>query len=281
MLQISRIGVVPTLLFLVTICYSTVAAAQAPEPTPQQRAAMGMLMSMAEQLGSSAKFQVDLRVSYDAVQADGQKIEFGEQRRISLERPTLLLVDERASDGAGSMTLFDGEWITVSNAREKVYARAPQPGDIDQSVQYFVRDLGMRMPLAAMLTTRFPQELEKRVLEISHVEQTDFLGVPADHLAGRMKDVDFQVWISAGQRPVPLRIVITYRKEPGQPQFRADFTDWKFNPSFLHKTFRFDPAPGAREVPLVAQFILESQGGEATAAPAATGDAPTAKGEQP
>jgi Predicted periplasmic protein (DUF2092) len=42
--------------------------------------------------------------------------------------------------------------------------------------------------------------------------------------------VDFQLWIADGDQPLPLRAVLTYRREAGQPQFRAQFSDWNFEP---------------------------------------------------
>jgi hypothetical protein len=242
-----------------------------------QQAAKALLMNMATQLGEAKKFQVDVLVGYDTMQADGQKIEFGEKRRLSLERPSLLLSEEQNSNGVGEAILFDGEWITVSDSAAGVYARAAQPGDIDVSIKYFLSDLHMRLPLAIMLKTDFAQEIDKRLLDIAYVEETDILGEPTDHLAGRTKDVDFQVWITKDAQALPLRIVLTYRELPGQPQFRANFSQWNFNPSFLQKTFRFEPPVNAHEVPLVAAFTAANpapDAGSEEAAPSSTGEEP-------
>jgi hypothetical protein len=246
------------------------------EFTESQQMANDLLLNMATQLGTAERFQVDMRIGYDVLQANGQKIEFGEQRRLYVERPSLLLSDVQNSDGAGEAILFDGKWITVSNMGAKVYARAPQPGDIDNTLMYFLNVLHMRLPLAAMLMSRFPEILEKRLVDIDYVEETNILGEPADHIAGRTKDVDFQVWISKGNQNLPLRIILTYREATGQPQFWANFSKWNLRPSFLQKTFRFEPPPGAREVPLVASFTAHaaSGAGAANPAPSSAGDKP-------
>jgi len=247
-----------------------------PAAADSEQLADAALLRMATDLAGAQRFQVDITASYDTVQSDGQKIEFGEKRQLFVERPSLLLSETHYSDGAVDYLLFDGERISISNTRQKVYARAPQPGDIDATLKYFLGGLNMRLPLAIMLMSSFPEEIENRVLEIALVEETDFLGEPAQHLAGRTRDVDFQIWISKGKRPVPLRVVLTYRQVPGQPQFRADFSNWKFNPSFLQRMFRFEPQPGARELPFAASFTVD------TAAPEdATATTPPSTGEQP
>jgi hypothetical protein len=175
------------------------------------------------------------------------------------------------SNGTGESVLFDGEWITVADNTANVYSRAPQPGDIDATITYFLNGLHLRLPLAMMLMSRFPQELEARMRDIEYVEETNILGEPTHHIAGRTKDVDFQAWIATGKRALPLRIVLTYRTQPAQPQFFANFSNWNFNPSFAHKTFRFEPAAGAREIPLVASFTAEPTNG---AAPSTSGEQP-------
>lgn len=240
-------------------------------PEDSQQTAMALLLDMATQLGDAPKFQVEMLVGYDAVQSDGQKIQFGEQRQVSVERPLLMLNDVRQSDGSQESILFDGKTISVSDSGENVFATAPQPGDIDATVKYFVGQLNMRLPLGAMLMSGFAQELQNRVTEIALVEETDILGEPANHLAGRMKNIDFQVWISADKRALPLRIIITYRQDAGQPQFRANFVNWNFNPSFLQKTFRFEPPTGAREVPFAAAFTPVAA---IDPSPKSTGDQP-------
>ena len=56
---------------------------------------------------------------------------------------------------------FDDSKVTIWDAETGVYAQADQPGSVDDATVYFVRDLQMRLPLAPLLTTRFPAELER------------------------------------------------------------------------------------------------------------------------
>jgi hypothetical protein len=72
------------------------------------------------------------------VQTDGQKIEFGETRRVSLARPDRLRIEEVASDGLSDLALFDGKQITVLSADDNVYAQAPQPPSLEDALVYYV-----------------------------------------------------------------------------------------------------------------------------------------------
>lgn len=248
-------------------------AAEAGERSESQESAGELLAGMADYLAGLPGFKVSLVCSYDVVQDSGQKIEFSELRKVSLARPDKLRIEQIGSDGAQDLVVFDGKDITIYNDQLDVFSQAPQPGSIDDSVVYFVRDLGIRLPLSAMLSSRLPEELEYRVKSVDYVEFTDILGPPAHHIAARSNTVDFQVWITDSERPLPLRVVITYKTEPGQPQFRALFLDWDEQSPTVSETFRFEPPADARKI------LFAVQGPAAGASSTAPATEP--KGNQP
>jgi hypothetical protein len=236
----------------------TSAPAAATESESQQFA-RSRLMDMAKFLAGTKKFSATLRAGYDVVQKNGQKIEFGEIRELAVQRPNLARIEQRASHGGRDLMLFDGKLITMFNGDAGAYAQAPQPGDIDATVVYFKRDLKMRLPLAPLLMTHLPEELQSRVQSIDYVEYTEIMGEPAHHIAARTANVDFQVWIADSKRPLPLRIVMTYPKADGQPQFWAEFSKWNLSPRFGKAVFEFKPPADAKKIVFAVQ--IQSQPG--------------------
>jgi hypothetical protein len=227
-------------------------------------------MRMADYLSKAPAWSVTLHTSYDAVQRDGYKVEWNEIRTVTLSRPDRLRIDGERSDGARSLVLFDGKEITTFDESARVYAQAPHPGNIDDAVVYFVHGLGMRMPLAVMLLDRLPAELQQRVQFVKYVEKTTTLGAPAYHIAAKTATVDFQLWIAEGDRPLPMRVVLTYRNTRGQPQFRTQFSDWNLDIKPAASLFAFTPPAGAKKIPFAATL--------ATIAPARQGSAARMKG---
>lgn len=217
------------------------------EMNPQQ-----ILFHASDFLGSLPGYRVTIRSSYDTIQADGQRIEFGEKRQILLKRPDRLRVESLASDGDLNLLLFDGQTITAYKEAEKVYARVAQPGSVDAAVVYLVRDLQVRLPLARLLLTSVTKELQRQVESVRFVEEDLLYEEPVDHLAVRFAEVDAQIWIMQGDHPLPRRIVITYKNDPGQPQFRADFTDWEIKPEISSEAFIFSPPEGVEEILFLA-----------------------------
>lgn len=229
--------------------------------------ARAILMEMAEFISKVPAFSVTLRSAYDAIQEDGQYLEFGERRHILLQRPDQLRVETVRSDGEHNLLLFDGEKITGFKADDNIFAQVEKPGTIDETLIYLVRDLQFKLPLARMLHTGFAQQLEKMITAVSYVEENVLFGVVTDHLAVRAENIDMQLWVAQGDEPLPRRIVITYMNAPGQPQFRGDFTDWSIEPKVAADSFTFTPPADAEKVPVIARVrekgsIPGQKGGE-------------------
>lgn len=216
--------------------------------------AKAILMRMADFMAKAPGFSVGLRSSYDVYQQSGEKIEFSQKRKITVVRPDRLRVEVEESNADRHLVVYDGKQISIASPNQNVYAQTPKPGTVDDAVVYFVRDLKMKLPLAVLLLTTAPEELEKRTQSLAYVEKTDILGVPAHHLAGRTDSVDYQVWVADGEKPLPLRVVLTYRTEEGQPQFRGEFSDWNMAPEASAATFAFTPPPGAQKIAFLAQL---------------------------
>jgi hypothetical protein len=226
----------------------------APQAVAEPKEAKDILLRMAEFLARTPRFSVNVQDSYDVLQGSGQKVEFSETRTITVSRPNQLRVEVVQSDGDKHLVLYDGKDITVFSPSQNVYAQASKPGGIDEAVRYFLKDLHMRLPLAALLLSRFPEEIQRRTRSLDYVEKTEIEGRPVHHLAGRADTVDYQVWIPEGAQPLPLRMVLTYKNAEGQPQFRAQFSDWNLAPEVQDSQFAFSPPEGARKISFLAEL---------------------------
>lgn len=259
--RFGRPGMYAAVLLLVAAPGMAVCAAA----SESQAEAAAILKGMAEYLGGLTSFTCTSTNSFEVVQANGQKVEFGETRRISLARPDRLRIDEVASDGASDLTLFDGKQITVVSADENVYAQAPQPPSLEDALVYYVRDLRMRAPLALFLSKHVSTELPALAKEIDYVETAQVRGKTAHHVAARGESVDFEIWITDGKSPLPVRIAITYKLEPDKPKFAADISDWNTSPKFSATTFQLTLPTGARSIPFVVQMLPPSAAPQAAA----------------
>ncbi len=211
-------------------------------------AAMKSLERQSDFMTKTKQLGVTIDVAYDVVQEWGQKLEFGETRQVTLRRPDRFKVDITDRDGAVSGVVFDGREIAAFNVQDKVYATTPRPGTLDDAIAHFVDDLGMRLPMAAIFQGRLADDVKTWAREVRYVEASTIAGVPCDHIALHGNWEDVQLWITRGDRPLLQRMVITYHRAEGKPQFSAQLRDWNLSPDASDAVFAFTPPAGAAKI---------------------------------
>ena len=210
--------------------------------------AMAALKDMAEYLGSADIFAFHAEYSFDVVQDSGAKVEFGATRHTLVSRPNKMRVESQRRDGLESVVIFDGDNIWAHAPELNVYARADQPGDLDEAIDFAAAELRMKAPMAELVSPDLYANLEEQLTRALYLGETVVAGVPSEHLLLSNDYVDFQIWIASGEQPSPQRVVITYREETGEPQFRAQFLEWDMSPKETADKFEFRPADDAERV---------------------------------
>ncbi|MCW2239160.1 DUF2092 domain-containing protein [Azospirillum canadense] len=242
--------------------------------------AMNTLKRMADTLAQAKGFRVTIRSNYDVVQDTGETIEFGERRTVTLTRPDALRVEAQQSDGKTTLVSYDGKAITVFNPDRNVYGQVDEPGSVDDAIHSMVQDLQVRVPLALLLVTTLPAELDQRIQALDYVERDTLTPVPTDHLAARTEDADFQVWIAGEGTPLPQRITITYKNDEGEPQYRAELTDWALNPEVAPAQLAVALPAGAERIPFLIRVPrAKSDQPPATTSPPQTKPGPSGSAE--
>jgi len=248
------VGWALTLLLLSVPVQAQQTSAAHPEIEEQ---AMAVLKRMAAFLTQAQRFSVTVDTGFDVVQDSGQKIEFGETRQMVLRRPDRLRIDATKRNGSKSGMFFDGKDLAVFNMKENVYATVARPGTVDEAIAYFLNDLDMRLPLAELLSSQLATTLSEQVRAAVYVEPAQIAGVPCDHLALRGDQADLQLWVAQGNQPLPRRLVITYTREDGRPQFWAQFSEWNLAPEVPDALFVFTPPAGATKIAFALQQRIQ------------------------
>jgi hypothetical protein len=216
--------------------------------TETEKEAQEILTRWAEALAKTPRFSVTVESGYDAVQPSGQKVEFGATNTFTVSRPNHFRVDVNSRDGAERSFRFDGKEIAVFDKADKVYATAAKPGTFEAAVHYFIDEMQMPLPLADIFSSTLP-ELARSVTSLNYVAEETIAGVRCDHLAGTRQRIDFQLWISQGDKPLLQRLIFTYKEEEGAPQRWAQLRDWNFSPDASDTVFTFTPPEGFEKIP--------------------------------
>lgn len=227
-------------------------SARSPEsftrPAEEGRAAVEVLQSMGAFLAAQPRLAVTADTQYSAVQPDGQKLEFGGERRMAIRRPDRARIESRARDGVTRFVYFDRGKISAAVPSQRLYASTEGPQNLHEAMDFMMGELEIPMPLADLLHPEFATDVVARIDSGLIVGEEVLDGVRCDHLAFRAERVDFQIWIAHGAAPLPRRIVISYREDAGSPEFRAQFEQWNLVPSLPEEVFLFTPPPGATRV---------------------------------
>jgi hypothetical protein len=156
--------------------------------------------------------------SIDEVQADGRKLQFSHIRELTVERPNKLKVV--TTGDVTSRTLWaDGKTLTVLDRDKNVYAQIPDPGTIDQALDLLQEKYNMSLPASDLLSADVYKSMTEGCEAINYVGLGYVGEEKCHHLAFTRDNIDWQMWISVGDKPMVRKMVITYKHLPGAPQY--------------------------------------------------------------
>jgi hypothetical protein len=250
-------GVIVALLLVTTAACSPsekqAEAPQTPAPAADERppvdpAATAALDRMGAYLRTLTDFEVRAQTTTDMVLDDTeQKVQFAGDGLYRIHRPNAFYLESN-TDRRQRRFYYNGETFTIYSPRQNVYAQRPAPATIREMVDQMQERYDIPVPLSDL----FYWGLEPvGDLELaSHIGFARMNGQEADHYAFRQGDLDWQIWIARGDQPLPLKVVITTRSDPAQPQYTSELA-WNLNPRFDPSTFAFRPPDGAHEIHIV------------------------------
>lgn len=220
--------------------------------------AFAILKKANDFLAQAQHFSVNVENGYDAVQASGLKVEYGATRKYTIRRPDHVRIDTDQRNGNQRGFRFDGKEIAIFDTDQKVYATVEHPGTIDEAFNYFVDQLQMPIPLSQLFSSTLPGMLDSTPV-LRYVDTATIAGVRCDHLVGRRKNVDFQAWIAQGEQPLFQRLIISYKRAEGAPQYWAQFSNWNFAPEVPDSLFAFTPPEGLEKIPFAARTQAKAE----------------------
>ena len=241
---------------------AALAQAQAAGIDPQAQA---ILKKSTDYLAGLKQFSVDSQSTIEVVLDSGQKLQFGNGASASVQRPNRL-VARRTGDLVNQTFYYDGKSLTLHNPDEKYYATVAVPDTLEAMLDYARDSLDVIVPAGDLLYRDAFEILMRDVKSAFVVGKAVVAGVRCDQLAFRNVDVDWQIWIEEGAKPLPRKFVITSIQMAGAPEFAVVMTNWNTAPKLTEGMFVFAPPKGAKRTE-----FLPLPGGSAPAQAPSTG----------
>lgn len=220
--------------------------AAAADPNHDERA-LAVARKLADALAGAQALTLSADIAYDAVQEDGQTVEFGATRHFAIRRPDRAQIVAVDRGGERRRLVYDGRRIVFVDEAQNVYASSDFTGDLDAMRLYARDELGLPTPLGELLSKDL-YGLLAGADSARWVDAQTLAGVDCDHVVFRNAETSVQIWVPSAGPALPRRIVIDYETAPGRPQFRADLRDWDLAPEIDDETFAFTPAVGAERI---------------------------------
>ena len=243
-----RMNLAPTLSFAVLLLLAPWAVAQEGEPQPDSESARidGILRQMSDFLTSAQSFGFTAHELIDEVE-EGQRIQSSNSRSMLVRRPDRIAT-EAYGDLVNRSVWYDGKSFTLLDREFNTYIQVPAPNSIDALLDQIEEQLEVVIPLGEVLSEDVYQALTPQIRQAEHLGLHQVRGIECHHIIFTQDDLDWQLWVEASSTPVPRKIVIVYKREPGIPQYSAVISEWDFTVATPDELFEFRPPEGAREL---------------------------------
>ena len=225
---------------------TTPASAAQPAASAVDPASIQALKDMGAYLQTLKRFRVSTELTGERVLADGQKLQHTATADMDVVRPSMLRVRMHSARSEREV-FYDGKAFTLYTPVQKYYSTVePLGGLIDRLETRY----GVQIPMQDLFLWGTPAAPFDKIESAMNAGQ-DFVGDDlCDHYAFRQGKIDWQIWIEAGAKPLPRKVVITNRNDEARPQSVQMF-DWNLKPGFKDAVFRFTPPKGATKVEFV------------------------------
>jgi len=231
----------------------------APPPRSVEARADQELKRMGAFLAGLPHFALEAEETFDELPQGQLRRQLTNVRRIAVERPNHVAADA-TGDTLNRASWYDGRTVTVLDKEHNVYATIDAPGTIDATLDKLADEYGVEQPLADFLFADPYAVLMAGVTYGRYLGIHQAAGVACHHLAFSQDTIEWQIWIDAGEKPLPRKLVISYVQEPGEPQYEAVIRRWNLESKAPEGLFTFEAPEGAQKID--PQAMKRSQSGE-------------------
>ena len=220
------------------------------DPVRQDAKAIDVLKHMAAFKSSQNAVVIKGVTFTDARLGAGLMVSNAEEVSVSIKRPGSMLITSADGEATKGFYFHDG-LFTFFNSATRLYGQADIPKDIEAAMEFALDELGVEAPLLDMIYKDASTHLLTSGDTILYLTDKARVGnADCHHMAIRGAEVDVQLWVEEGDRPVTRRLMITSKFEGGSPRFVANL-DWDTNPKFKPGLFEFKAPDDAVKIEFI------------------------------
>lgn len=206
-----------------------------------------VLRAMSDYLGSLKAYSMKADIDNEIVNMEGQKLQLSAFAEIVVKRPAQMYIS-RQGMFADLELIYDGKILTLYAPKQNRYTQIEGTGTTDDAITSYEMTVGLEAPGADLLFSDSYAILTEDLNSGTYLGLAYVGGVECHHLAFRKARVDWQIWVTAGGTPLPMKYIITSKWISGAPQYAVRLRDWNTRPVIASGQFQFKALDGARKV---------------------------------
>ncbi len=220
-----------------------------------------LLKKMSDYMAGLKSYSADAYVFDEQIMGDGFKLSILRSGTIKTQRPNKLHVTRKGML-QDQEVFFDGSRLVIHGKALGVFLEVPVAGDLDDALDVVTDTLGAELPARDLLSTDAYTPMIEPVIESAFLGTVEIGGVSCRQMAFRTDEVDWQLWVEEGEKPLPCRYTITSKWTYGAPQFTVTFTNWKVNQNFPASEFVFTAPKDTKSLTVEEFRKMFSEAGE-------------------
>ena len=142
---------------------------------------------------------------------------------------------------------YDGSTFTLFSPKLNYYATLPAPATIGELADLLAQQYGVELPLVDLFRWSGDKADFSAIKGAKFIGTSELDGVPTDQYAFHQDDVDWQIWIEHGARPLPRKLLVTTTDDPARPEHSIAM-DWQLGAQHQQSMFTFTPPKDAMKI---------------------------------
>lgn len=207
--------------------------------------AVALLERMCRTLSSSSSIVVTARIEREQLDQSGQMLNSYVTTMAAVKRPNLVYT-ATVGDGRPYATWYDGALLTVYVPSRNAFDQTAYTGDQDLVLRKVSRLRDGDSPVAPFLSADPYGWLGREIAGARIIGDVLAGDMHFRQIAFTGADIDWQLWITLDDDPLPARMAVLFKHRPGKPRLVVEFQRWDLGLDLDSSTFYFKPPPDAR-----------------------------------
>lgn len=209
-----------------------------------------ILKRMTDHLGNTKQFSVRTENTLEYLHSTGHRVDIDVTSDVIISRPNKLRA-ERHGELVDQVFFYNGKMLTLYNPLNNVYATEPVPDSYLELFRHMAETFGFAVPVSDLVLKDAFHLLMEDVNLAVKLGQKKINGVMCDHLLFSRPGVDFQLWITSDEKPLPYKYVVTDTTMADRLSIRTRMSGWNFDPAVKATEFTFRPTKEVQKISFI------------------------------